>query len=46
MSLNIEFIFKLANSAEHDEMPPYVAFHLDLHCLPNYTFSSTQYENG
>ena len=32
MSLKIVFIF--ANSADPDEMPPYVAFHLVLHCLP------------
>ena len=23
------------NSADPDEMPPYAAFHLGLHCLPN-----------
>ena len=27
---------KLANSADPDEMPHYVAFHLGLHCLPKY----------
>ena len=27
------FIF-LANCADSDEMQPYVAFHLGLHCLP------------
>ena len=32
-SLKIVFIF--ANSADPDEMPPYVAFHLGLHCLPD-----------
>ena len=26
--------FFLANSAKRDEMPPYVAFHQGLHCLP------------
>ena len=26
--------FILANSAIRDEMPPYVAFHQGLHCLP------------
>ena len=25
--------FVLANSADPDEMPPYAAFHLGLHCL-------------
>ena len=24
----------IANSADPDEMPPYAAFHLGLHCLP------------
>ena len=24
----------MANSADPDEMPPYAAFHQDLHCLP------------
>ena len=26
----------VANSADADEMPPYVAFHLGLHCLSKY----------
>ena len=30
--LMIDFV--LANSADPDEMPPYAAFHLGLHCLP------------
>ena len=30
--LKIDFV--LANSADPDEMPHYVAFHLGLHCLP------------
>ena len=30
--------FVLANSADLDEMPPHVAFHLGLHCLPKYSF--------
>ena len=30
----IGFFFILANSAIRDEMPPYVAFHQGLHCLP------------
>ena len=33
-SLNIVFI--LANIADPEEMPPYAAFHLGLHCLPKY----------
>ena len=32
LSLNIDF--GLANSADPDEMPYYVAFHLGLQCLP------------
>ena len=32
LSLRINFDFE--NSADHDEMPPYVAFHLGLHCKP------------
>ena len=34
LSLLINFVS--ANSADPDEMPPYVAFHLDLHCLQKY----------
>ena len=26
-------VFMLANSKDPDEMPPYAAFHLGLHCL-------------
>ena len=29
---------KLANSADSDEMQHYAAFHLGLHCLPEYLF--------
>ena len=28
--------FILGNSADHNEMSPYAAFHLGLHCLPKY----------
>ena len=28
--------------AETDEMPPYAAFHLGLHCLPRYVFTGSQ----
>ena len=31
-----EDFFILTNSADPDEMPCYVVFHLGLHCLPNY----------
>ena len=34
------------NSADPDEMPPYAAFHLDLHCLPKYLFASIQNERN
>ena len=40
------FIFILANSEDPDEMPHNVAFHLGLHCLPKYMFSSIQNEKG
>ena len=29
----LKIVFILANSTDPDEMPPYVAFHLDLHCF-------------
>ena len=29
----------LANSADPDEMPPYAAFYLGLHCLSKYLFT-------
>ena len=44
MSLKIVFIS--ANSADPDEMLPYAAFHLGLHCLQKYMFISIQNENG
>ena len=31
-------IFISATSEDLDEMPPFVAFHLGLHCLPKYLF--------
>ena len=34
LSQKIDFV--LENSAGADEMPPYVVFHLSLHCLPKY----------
>ena len=34
LSLKVDFVF--ANSADPDEMPHPVAFHLGLHCLQNY----------
>ena len=35
-SLKVDFV--LANSADPDEMPHYVAFHLSFHCLQKYRF--------
>ena len=37
LSLTIDLVS--ANSADPDEMPHYVAFHLGLHCLSKYPFS-------
>ena len=34
LSMKIKFV--LANSADHDEIPPYAVFHLGLHCLLYY----------
>ena len=34
------------NNAEPDEIPPYVAFHLGLHCLPKYLFTGIQDSKG
>ena len=45
LSLKISF-FILANCAASDEMPPYAAFHLGLHCLPKYLLTGIQNENG
>ena len=42
MSQKIGFI--LANSADTDEMSPYAAFNLGLHCLLTYLFTGTQNE--
>ena len=44
LSLKIDFI--LANSADRDEMPKYVAFYLGLHCLPKYPFRGFQSTKG
>ena len=40
LSMNINFV--LANSADPDEMPPYAAFHLGIHCLQKYLFRGFQ----
>ena len=36
--------FLSANSVDPDDMPPDMAFHLGLHCLPKYLFISIQNE--
>ena len=38
--------FILANSTDPDEMLPYAAFHLGLHCLPKYPFTGIQNEKS
>ena len=43
--LSLRVVFILANSADPDEMPSNVAFHLGLHCLPEYLFNRIQNEN-
>ena len=40
--LCLKAILILANSADPDEMQHYAAFHLGLHCLPNYLFGGFQ----
>ena len=42
MSLKIDSI--LINSTDHDEMPPYAAFHLGLNCLPKYMLTGMRNE--
>ena len=44
LSLKVFFIF--ANSADPDEMQHHAAFHLSLHCLPEYPFKGYQYTRG
>ena len=39
----MKVVLILANSADHDEMQQYAAFHLGLHCLPKYQFRGFQY---
>ena len=46
MFLSMKTVFILANSADPDDMPHYVAFHLDLHCLSTYWFTGTKNEKG
>ena len=44
--MTLKFVLILANSAGPDEMPPYAAFHLELHCLLKYLFTSIRKEKG
>ena len=41
--LSLKIVFVLANSADLDKIPHYVAFHMGLHCLAKYL---TCYEKG
>ena len=43
-SLKIDFV--LANNTDPDEMPQHASFHLDLHCLPKYTFWNFWFSKG
>ena len=40
--LSLRIFFTLTNSVVPDEMPPYVKFHLGLHCLQKYPFRGFQ----
>ena len=42
----MNFVLILANSADPDEMQLYAAFHLGLHCLPEYLFREFPYTIG
>ena len=42
--LSLKIVFILATSADSDDMPPYAAFHLGLHCLQKYLFTGIQNE--
>ena len=44
--MSVKNVFILAHSADPDEMPPYASFHLGLHCLPKYLFTSIQNDKG
>ena len=38
-----EHCLNIANSADPDKMQHYAAFHMGLHCLPQYPFRGFQY---
>ena len=44
--MSMKIVFNLANSADPDEMPPYAAFHVGLHCLPKYLFTGIKNEKS
>ena len=44
--MSLKIVLNLATSADPDEMPPGVAFHLGLHCLPKYVLTGIQNEKG
>ena len=43
---SLKIVLVLAKSADPDEMQPYAAFHLGLHCLPKYLFRGFQNTKG
>ena len=44
--LFLKIVFILTNSADHDEILLYVAFHQGLHCWPKYRFMVIKNEQG
>ena len=44
--LSLKIVCDTAKSVDPDEMLHYAAFHLGLHCLPNYTFRNYQGTKG
>ena len=44
--MSLKIVFNLANSADPNEMPTYVAFHQGIHSLPKYIVTGIQNEKG
>ena len=44
LCISVSIFFIPANSADTDEMLPYAAFHLGLHCLPKYLLTGFKNE--
>ena len=44
--MSMKIVFIIANTADPNEMRPYAAFHLDLHCLPKDMFTGVKNEKG